>query len=256
MRRTCAPDTQPRDECCRDDEGRGVDREERADRQHRHERRRKRPPTDRECLRRSLDERVRLLDVRAFDDRGQKRAVRRSEVARRRFKQERRDDESRERQMPHEPRNADRNEHGSAREICTDHHAPPIPPVRREPSVQAEYASGHAVREPDRNDAERTAGIECEPHQGDVMQRISDLACCDREVQAAEVVSPEQSEGARRARRCRSQLVGDRRHGIGHGVILPEPRQLDSPRDRYGDADRRRSSDRGRLAGRHGRRAG
>ena len=62
----------------RDEERRGVDGEEHADRHEREQRRGERPAADRERLRGRLDERVRLLHVLAVDERRDRRAVRRA----------------------------------------------------------------------------------------------------------------------------------------------------------------------------------
>lgn len=115
----------------------------------------------------------------------------------------------------------DRDEHGRSGEIGADQQSPSIPPIRGEAAVQAEDERGDAVGESDRDDAERPARIEREPHQRDVVQRVAELARGDGEIHVPEFVPPEQLECASGTRRRRPQLVRDRGHGIGHAMILP-----------------------------------
>ena len=179
------------DQRCGDEERRRVDREEDA---HGHEREQcgcDGPASDRKCLRRSLHERIRLLHVRAVDECRDRGAVRGREVAGRGLEQEGRDDEPPERQRAREPGGGDGNEHDAAHEICADHQALPAEPVGREAAVQPEDERGDAVGEPYGDDPERPAGVEREPHQRDVVQRVAELAGGDREVEPPEVAAPE-----------------------------------------------------------------
>jgi hypothetical protein len=50
-----------------------------------------------------------------------------------------------------------------------------------EPAVEAEDKGGHAVGETHGDYAERTAGLQRDPHQRDVVERVAELAGRDRE---------------------------------------------------------------------------
>lgn len=60
--------------------------------------------------------------------------------------------------------------------------------------MKTEDQGGHAVREAHRDHAEWTALVEREPHQGDVMKRVAELAYRDREEEAAKVAAVEEGE--------------------------------------------------------------
>ena len=60
--------------------------------------------------------------------------------------------------------------------------------------MQAEDERGHAVGEPYCNDAEWPAGVEREPHQGDVVQRVAQFARRDGQVDVTKVAAPEQAD--------------------------------------------------------------
>jgi hypothetical protein len=60
--------------------------------------------------------------------------------------------------------------------------------------VETEEECGHAVGEPDCDHSQRAAGLEREPHQRDVLKRVSELADGDCEIDTAEV-PPAQERG-------------------------------------------------------------
>ena len=185
-----------------------------------------RPAADRERLRGRLHERVRLLDVVTADERGDDGAVRGREVARRRREREGGEHEPPDREVPRQAADRDRNEHDAAREVGGDHELPAIPAVGGEAAVEAEDERRHAVGEPDGDDAERAARVEREPHQRDVVERVPELARCDRREEAAEVPAVEQRERAFAARRrqLELELFGDGANGVGHRASVPGTR--------------------------------
>jgi len=169
-----------------------------------------RPAADRERLGRSLHERVRLLHVGAVDKRRHGRAVGRREVARRSFEQERRDDQAPQRQRACEAGDSDGDQHDPPHEIGADHQPLSAEAVRSQATVQAEDERRNAVREPHGDDPQRPAGVEREPHQRDVVERIAELARRDREVQPPEVgAAQEVQRPSGRRRHARLELARD-----------------------------------------------
>ena len=83
--------------------------------------------------------------------------------------------------------------------------------------MQPEDERRDAVGEPYGDDPERPAGVEREPHQRDVVQRVTELAGGDREEEPAEVAAPEQVQRLGRGR-CGAglELAGDVEDRIGH----------------------------------------
>src|SRR5436305_1212907 len=77
-------------------------------------------------------------------------------------------------------------------------------------AVEAEHERGHAVGDPDRHDPERSARDEREPHQGDVVERVAELARHDGEIEPPEVGPPEQREGLLARRRGAEHLLRER----------------------------------------------
>ena len=61
------------------------------------------------------------------------------------------------------------------------------PAIRGDAAVEAEHERRQAVGEPYRDDAERAAALECDPHQRDVVQRVAELAHGHGEIQRPEV---------------------------------------------------------------------
>jgi hypothetical protein len=129
--------------------------------------------------------------------------------------------EHRERQVPGEPGDCDRHEDERANEIGGDHHAPSVPAVRDDPTVEPEHERRHAVRETDGDHAERAARDEREPHERDVLEGVTELADRDGRVGAAEVPPPQQRGGRLPSRRLlrkrRRQLGADRLCHLGSG---------------------------------------
>ena len=83
--------------------------------------------------------------------------------------------------------------------------------------MEAEDERRDAVSQPDRDDAERAAGIERESHQRDVVQGVAELARGDGQVEAAKVVAAEERErSARRLGRDRLELARNVEDGVGH----------------------------------------
>ena len=81
--------------------------------------------------------------------------------------------------------------------------------------MQAEDDRGDAVGETDGDDAERTTGVEREPHERDVVQRVAELACNHGEVQVTEVGAAKESKRrCRRLGRRRLELARDVEDGI------------------------------------------
>jgi hypothetical protein len=75
--------------------------------------------------------------------------------------------------------------------------------------VQAEDERRQAVGESNREHAARPAGLEGEPHQRDVLERVAELARRHRDVDAAEVAPAQQLERApRRRERVDPRLFG------------------------------------------------
>ncbi len=192
VRRSPSAGGDAQDEGSGHEERRRVDREERPERQEREQAGRDGPAADRQRLRGRLDERVRALDVLAVDDGRDRRPVRGGEVARRRLEDERGQNEPPEGERAVDRRDSHRHEHGAAHEIGPDHELSAAPTVRRDPAVQAEHDPRDAVGEPHRDHPERAAGLQREPHQRDVVQRIAELADRDRREQRREVAPPEQ----------------------------------------------------------------
>jgi hypothetical protein len=58
------------------------------------------------------------------------------------------------------------------------------------PRVQPEQERRHAVRQADREDAERPGRDQREPHQCDVMERVAELADDDRRIRPPEIAPP------------------------------------------------------------------
>ena len=77
---------------------------------------------------------------------------------------------------PVSPSDRDRDERGRADEVGRDHQPLAVAAVGGDAAVEAEDERGDAVREPDRDHAERAARDEREPHQRDVVQRVAELA--------------------------------------------------------------------------------
>jgi hypothetical protein len=96
--------------------------------------------------------------------------------------------------MPREAEDRDRNEDGCAAKVGGHHRPAPVEPVGDEPAVEAECEGGDAVREPDRDHAERAAGRQGEPHQRDVLEGVAELARGNREVHAAEIAPAQEAE--------------------------------------------------------------
>ena len=86
--------------------------------------------------------------------------------------------------------------------------------------MQPEDDRRDAVGEPDGDDAERAAGVEREPHQRDVVERVAELARRDREEEAAEVRPAQQRQGAGLGG-GRLELARDAENGVGHPALLP-----------------------------------
>ena len=107
-------------------------------------------------------------------------------------------------------------------------------------AVEAEDDRRDAVRQPDRDHAERPARVEREPHQRDVVQRVAELARRYCEVEPAEVGPAQELQGAPR-RRCGqlelARLIEDR---IGHRSGVSRRAALGSACDRDACADGRR----------------
>ena len=216
----------------RQEERRRVESEERADRHHDEQEPGERPAADRERIRRRPHQPVRLLHVAPVDELGQKPAVRRVEVARRRREHESGHDEDGERQMTRQPGDRHRDEHDPANEVGGDHHAPPIPAVGDDSAVQPEEERGHAVGEPNRDHAERPARDEREPHERDVLERVAELADRDRRVRPPKVAAPEErGRPLGPSRLSREQLFRSRGRRLGHARVLPvgERARLASP---------------------------
>ena len=108
-----------------------------------------------------------------------------------------------------------------ANEIGADHHAPPVPAVGDDAAVEPEDECRHAVGEADGDHAERPAGDEREPHEGDVLERVAELADRDGGVGAPEVPPPQERGGGLRSGRLiwkRSRRLGaDRVCHLGSG---------------------------------------
>ena len=113
----------------------------------------------------------------------------------------------------------DRHQHGTAKQIGANHQPAAVEAVGGEAPVEAEDKRRHAVREADGDDAQGATGVEGEPHEGDVVQRVAELARCDCEVEVAKVVPAQQRERPRRPRRQRAQLVGECRDRIAHADL-------------------------------------
>ena len=110
-------------------------------------------------------------------------------------------------------------ENRRAHEVGGDEDAPSIPAVGDEAAVQPEDERRDAVREAHREHAERPAGLEGEPHQGDVLERVAELARRYRDVHAPEVAPAQERERpARRRERVDARLFGRTGDRIGHEV--------------------------------------
>ena len=114
-------------------------------------------------------------------------------------------------QLAGEAGDRDRDQDRGANEIGCNHRPPPVEPIGDDTAVETEEECGHAVGEPDRNHSQRAAGLEREPHQRDVLERVSELADGDRDIDTAEV-PPAQERGS-------SLWLWLWRHG--HGASLP-----------------------------------
>jgi hypothetical protein len=131
------------------------------------------------------------LHVFPLDKRRHRRAVGGREVARCRLERGRRDDEAPERERAGKPGRRDRGEDDPARDVGAHHQPLPAPAVCSDPAVQAEDERRDAVGQTHRDDAERPAGVEREPHQCDVVERVAELAGRNREIEPPEVGPPE-----------------------------------------------------------------
>jgi hypothetical protein len=200
-----------------EEEGRRVHREEHANRQEREEPRRDRPAANGQGLGGRANEAVGLLDVAPVDEGGEEGAVRGVEVAGRGGQQERSDDQSPQRELAGQAGDRDRNQDSCAHEVGADEDAATVPPVGGEPTVEPKYESGHAVRQPHGEDAQRSARLEGEPHERDVLECVPELARRDRDIHAPEVGAREQREGAPRRRdRVDTRLLGCVGDRVGH----------------------------------------
>jgi hypothetical protein len=120
--------------------------------------------------------------------------------------------------VPGEPGRRDGDERAGPDEVGADHQPLPVEAVGGDPAVQPEDERRDAVREPNGDHPERAGRLEREPHQRDVVQRVAELAGCDREVQAAKVAAPEERHRAHAPRRRdRLELAWPVEDGIGHG---------------------------------------
>ena len=85
--------------------------------------------------------------------------------------------------------------------------------------MEPENQRRDAVGEPHREDPERPAGLEGEPHEGDVLEGVPELARRDRHVDAPEVAPAQQREcAAGRRESVHARLLGRTRDRIGHEV--------------------------------------
>ena len=83
--------------------------------------------------------------------------------------------------------------------------------------MQAEEKGGDAVGQAHGDDAERAARLQRHPHEGDVVERIAELARGDGEKQVPEVVpAQEPQRPRRRAGRELEALFRQRGDGVGH----------------------------------------
>jgi hypothetical protein len=129
--------------------------------------------------------------VSALDERGEERAVRRREVARRSLEHERRRDERPQGKVTRESDDRYGGERPRANQIGGDHETLPVEAICCDAAVEAEDQRRDAVGESDRDDAERPTGLEREPHQRDVVERVAELTREHGEVDPAEVTSAE-----------------------------------------------------------------
>ena len=163
-----------------------------------------------------MHEGICLLDVLPVDDGRDRGAVRGREVARRRLEGERRGDQAPERQSTREPGDGNGDERRAAHEVGTDHQPPAAPAVGGDPAVQPEDEGRQAVGQPHGHDAERTAAVEGEPHQGDVVERVADLARRDGAEEEPEVTAPQEPERRGASGPRELALARQVEHGIGH----------------------------------------
>jgi hypothetical protein len=91
-----------------------------------------------------------------------------------------------------QPGDRDWDENQRPDEIRADHHSAPVPPVGDDASVEAEHQRRHAVGEADGDHAQRSARDEREPHERDVLERVTELADRDRRVCTPEVAAPQE----------------------------------------------------------------
>ena len=109
--------------------------------------------------------------------------------------------------------------------------------------MQAEENRRDAVREADGHHTEGAAGVEREPHERDVVQRVAELAGGDGQEQTAKVWPAEQPERAVASRPRRFELARMSRTGSDTACAVSPPRRENYTRDRDCDAraDGRRS---------------
>ena len=83
--------------------------------------------------------------------------------------------------------------------------------------MQAEDDGRDTVREPNRDHAKRAAGVEGEPHQRDVLQRVAQFARRHGDVEPAEVGAAEELDRSPPRRGGQFELAGLIEDRIGHG---------------------------------------